>query len=77
MGPSFDFDRRMTRNFGEPAAKVNDGVFRAFGESAPLLPEPPLQFARRHSYMVSSSANEVQGGLQRGAEDFVATVHPT
>src|SRR5450756_1436849 len=43
MGPSFDFDRRMTRNFGEPGAKVNDGVFRAFGESASLLPEPPLQ----------------------------------
>ena len=61
MGPSFDFDRRMTRNFGELGAKVNDGVLRAFGESASLLPEPPLQFARRHTYMVSSSANEVQG----------------
>jgi hypothetical protein len=64
--PSFDFDRRMTRNFGELAAKVNDGVLRTFGESASLLLEPPLQFARRHNYMVSSSANEVHGRLQTG-----------
>jgi len=70
MGPSFDFDRRMTRNFGEPGAKVNDGVFRAFGESASLLPEPPLQFARRHTYMVSSSANEVQGTIAEGGRGF-------